>query len=132
VAAQGDNSARPCPISRCADLICGKWTVLVIRELTDGPRYFSDLESGLQGISPRTLCERLKFLTENDVVSRTYIKALPPRTQYELTDKGLALLPVLALMREYGSAHLAAAPSRPAKPRRATAAARVVTAEEIA
>ena len=80
MASTGDKDGTPCPISRCADLICGKWTVLVIRELTDGPRYFSDLESGLQGISPRTLCERLKFLTENDVVSRTYIKALqPPR-----------------------------------------------------
>lgn len=97
-----------CPISACADLICGKWTLLVIRELSDGPLYFSELESSLTGISPRTLCERLKFLAAHDVLSRTYIKALPPRTQYELTDRGLALLPLLDVMRDYGRTHLAA------------------------
>lgn len=98
----------PCPIGRCAEIICGKWTVLLIRDLSDGPKYFRDLEQSLAGISPRTLCERLKFLAENDVISRTYIKALPPRTQYELTDKGQGLIPLLVVMREYGSTHLAA------------------------
>lgn len=96
-----------CPISRCAELVCGKWTVLVIRDLLAGPKYFRELERSLAGISPRTLCERLKFLTERGVVTRTYIKALPPRAQYALTDLGLALRPLLDTMRDIGDAHLA-------------------------
>lgn len=100
------NSDGTCPIGRCAEIIAGKWTLLLIRDLVDGPKHFGDLERSLNGISPRTLCERLKFLNERGVVTRTYIKALPPRTIYELTDKGHALAPLLGAMRTYALQHL--------------------------
>jgi len=103
---QTDDSAPSCPISRCADVIGGKWTILVIRDLAEGPRYFSELETGLSGISPRTLVERLKCLVAEGLVTRTRIKALPPRTVYELTDKGAALVPLLGAMRDYASTYL--------------------------
>jgi DNA-binding HxlR family transcriptional regulator len=105
VDANGD-SAGSCPIGRCAEIIAGKWTLLLIRDLSSGPRYFGDLETSLAGISPRTLCERLKFLAEQNVVTRTRIKGLPPRSLYELTDKGRALLPLLEAMRDYAETFL--------------------------
>ena len=91
-----------CPVGRCAEILSGKWTLLVIRDLLDGPRHYGELERSLRGISPRTLCDRLKFLAEQDVVTRTYIKGLPPRTVYELTDRGRALESVISVMRAYG------------------------------
>lgn len=103
---QTDDSVPSCPISRCADVIGGKWTILVIRDLAEGPRYFSELEHSLCGISPRTLVERLKCLVAEGLVTRTRIKALPPRTVYQLTDKGIALVPLLGAMRDYASVHL--------------------------
>ena len=101
-----EKKTRCCPISRCADVIGGKWTILVIRDLAEGPRYFSELETSLSGISPRTLVERLKCLVAEGLVTRTRIKALPPRTVYELTDKGTALVPLLSAMRDYASTYL--------------------------
>jgi len=88
--------------------VAGKWTLLIIRDLCTGPKYFRDFENSLTGISPRTLCDRLRFLTEQGLVSRTYIKALPPRTQYELTDPGRALVPLIDSMRQVGAIMLAA------------------------
>jgi DNA-binding HxlR family transcriptional regulator len=102
----GENG--PCPVGCCADIVAGKWTLLIIRDLCDGPRYFRDLELSLAGISPRTLCERLKFLTQQGLVSRTYIKALPPRTQYDLTEAGRALVPLIGAMRQVGTIMLEA------------------------
>lgn len=113
-----------CPISRCAEIVSGKWTLLVIRDLSEGPKYFRDLENSLAGISPRTLCERLKFLAERGLVNRTYIKALPPRAEYELTERGMALIPILAAMREYGSQWIEVLAVTDAKPARKTATSR--------
>lgn len=92
----------PCPVSCCAEILCSKWTVLVVRDLLDGPKYFRDLELSLVGISPRTLCDRLKFLADRGIVSRTYIKALPPRSEYALTELGEWLAPIVDQMATYG------------------------------
>lgn len=90
------------PICKTADIVCGKWTMLLLRDLTGGPRFFGELQQSLAGISPRTLCERLKFLTEQGLITREYIKSLPPRARYALTDKGEAVTPIVEAMREYG------------------------------
>ena len=100
-------SRADCPVGRCAEILSGKWTLLVIRDLLDGPRHYGELEKSLQGISPRTLCDRLKFLAKHGLVTRTYIKGLPPRTVYELTDRGRALEQVISTMRAYGDQWLA-------------------------
>ena len=51
-----------CPVCRTADIVCGKWTLLVIRDLADGRSRFCELERSLEGISPRTLSLRLRAL----------------------------------------------------------------------
>ena len=53
-----------CPVCACAEIISGKWTLLVIRDLAEGSRRFCELERSLQGISPRTLSLRLRALEE--------------------------------------------------------------------
>jgi DNA-binding HxlR family transcriptional regulator len=99
-----------CAVARCAELIGGKWMLLVVRDLATGPKSYSELESSLAGISPRTLCERLKELAAAGMVTRTRIKGLPPRTMYELTERGVALSPIIEAMRDVGDELLATPP----------------------
>ena len=92
-----------CPVCRTADVVCGKWTMLVIRDLAEGRSRFCELERSLEGISPRTLSLRLRALEEQGIVARKTFPEVPPRVEYALTAKGEALLPIIDSMREYGS-----------------------------
>jgi DNA-binding HxlR family transcriptional regulator len=91
-----------CPVCRTADIICSKWTLLLVRELADGRSRFCELERSLAGISPRTLSLRLRALEEEEIVERHEYGEVPPRVEYALTEKGRALLPIIDDMREYG------------------------------
>jgi DNA-binding HxlR family transcriptional regulator len=92
-----------CPVCRTADLVCGKWTLLLVRELAEGRSRFCELERSLTGISPRTLSLRLRALEEEGIVERHTFPEVPPRVEYALTDKGHALLPIIEDMRAWGS-----------------------------
>lgn len=96
-----------CPVARTAELIGNRWTPLIIRDLADGRRRFSELERSLIGISPKTLSERLKRLEEAEVINRACFAEVPPRVEYTLTPKGYALLPIIETMREFGNVWLA-------------------------
>ena len=91
-----------CPVSCCAEIISGKWTLLVIRDLADGTQRFCELERSLEGISPRTLSLLLRALEEHGVVERQTYPEVPPRVEYGLTEKGRALVPLIEDMRSYG------------------------------
>ena len=95
-------SESPCPVGSCAEIISGKWTLLVIRDLAEGNRRFCELERSLHGISPRTLSLRLRALEECGIVQRHTYPEVPPRVEYALTDKGEALVPLIDDMRTYG------------------------------
>ena len=95
-------SDSPCPVGSCAEIISGKWTLLVIRDLAESSRRFCELERSLEGISPRTLSLRLRALEECGVVERHTYPEVPPRVEYALTEKGRALVPVIDEMRAYG------------------------------
>src|ERR687883_646135 len=103
---QNDDS---CPVCATADIICGKWTILVIRDLAEGRTRFCELERSLAGISPRTLSLRLRALEEEGIVERHTFSEVPPRVEYSLTEKGRALLPIIEGMREYGRTWLGGA-----------------------
>ena len=95
-----------CPVCRTAEIISGKWTLLVIRDLADESKRFCELERSLSGISPRTLSLRLRCLEEYGVVERHTYPEVPPRVEYALTEKGRALVPLIEDMRSYGRAWL--------------------------
>ena len=97
-----------CPVCRTADIVCGKWTMLVIRDLAERKARFCELERSLQGISPRTLSLRLRALEEEGIVARETFPEVPPRVEYALTDKGRALVPIVESMRSYGREWLGA------------------------
>jgi DNA-binding HxlR family transcriptional regulator len=98
-----------CPVCATADIVCGKWTLLLVRDLSEGRSRFCELERSLAGISPRTLSLRLRALEEEGIVERHTYPEVPPRVEYALTPKGEALLPIIDSMREYGTQWLGAA-----------------------
>jgi DNA-binding HxlR family transcriptional regulator len=113
--AHAETSEAVCPVLATARIISGKWTLLVLRDLVDGPRRFSELERSLTGISPRTLSIRLRSLEEEGIIQRREFAEMPPRVEYRLTAKGSHLVPIVEAMRHYGSEFLgASAPCEPA------------------
>ena len=80
----------------------------MLRDLSEGRTRFCELERSLAGISPRTLSLRLRALEEEGIVERATFPAVPPRVEYALTEKGLALIPIIEDMRTYGERWLGA------------------------
>ena len=96
-----DNSI--CPVARTAKIISGKWTLLIIRDLASGVKRFNELERSLEGISPKTLSERLRHLEEEGIVRRETFAEVPPRVEYSLSERGHDLTNVIECMRCYGN-----------------------------
>ena len=86
--------------------MCGKWTLLLIRDLAAGKSRFCELERSLEGISPRTLSLRLRALEAEGIIERRTYPEVPPRVEYRLTPKGEALVPLVEQMRAYGRSWL--------------------------
>lgn len=91
-----------CPVRRCAQLIEGKWTTQIVRDLLPGRRRYCELLAGLPGISPKVLAERLRLLERHGVLTRQVYAEVPPRTEYELTALGQQLQAVIAAMASFG------------------------------
>jgi DNA-binding HxlR family transcriptional regulator len=91
-----------CPVARTAEIVAGKWTLLIIRDLASGVKRFHQLERSLHGISPKTLSERLRSLEEEGVIFRQTFAEVPPRVEYSLTEKGHDLVDLIESMRNYG------------------------------
>ena len=91
-----------CPVARAVAVLDGKWTMLVIRDLLDGTRRFGEQRRSLAGISPKTLTDRLRELEESGLVTRTMYAEIPPRVEYDLTERGRRLSPVLSALADFG------------------------------
>ena len=96
------HAAPTCSVAGAAEIVGSKWTVLIVHDLSEGPRRFTELERSCAGISPRTLAERLRWLEAEEIVARQSYPESPPRVEYALTAKGRALLPVVHEMRRFG------------------------------
>jgi DNA-binding HxlR family transcriptional regulator len=96
------HSTATCGVAAAAEIVGAKWTALLVHDLSEGPRRFSELEHSCSGISPRTLAERLRELETQGIVERRSYPESPPRVEYRLTEKGEALLPITRAMREFG------------------------------
>jgi DNA-binding HxlR family transcriptional regulator len=88
-----------CAVACTADIIGSKWTAVIVHDLSEGARRFSELERSCPGISPRTLSERLRVLEQEGLITRQSARR---RVDYELTEKGKALLPIIEEMRRFG------------------------------
>jgi DNA-binding HxlR family transcriptional regulator len=92
-----------CGIARALDVVGERWALLVVRELLLGPKRFTDLRAGLPGLSPDVLSQRLRELEQAGLVR--WRKLAPPAGSrvYELTERGLAIEPILLELGRWGS-----------------------------
>lgn len=89
-------------VATAMNVIGSKWTALILRDLMNESRRFSELSKSLTGISPRTLSQRLDDLEKCEIVTKTSFAEVPPRVEYALTPKGRDLLPILVQMAAWG------------------------------
>ncbi len=99
---QNQSCSDECPIKKTANIIEGKWTTLIIRELLSGKKRYSELQKGLESISPKVLSARLRFLEEKKIIRRHVFPTIPPTTEYSLTPLGDELKEVLSAMAKFG------------------------------
>ncbi len=92
-------TAAPCPVQKTAELLSDTWTMLIIRDLLEGPKRFCDLERSLAGISTRTLTLKLKKLESQGLVTHG-------PDCYQATPKSRGLKSIERAMRAYGEKYL--------------------------
>src|SRR5215216_5612238 len=93
---------RPGCIQAALSILGDKWSPLLIGLLVEGNKTFGELEAALEGISPKTLSERLTRLTSEKVVAKHMYNQHPPRYRYEMTAKGQELEEILREMASWG------------------------------
>jgi DNA-binding HxlR family transcriptional regulator len=90
------------PDARALDLIGDKWTLLIVRDLMSGPRRFVELQRVLPGISTEQLRSRLNRMVADGMLTRQRYREVPPRVDYELTERARDLAPVLGELARWG------------------------------
>ena len=95
-----------CPVAKTLEVVGDRWTLLVVRDLLGGARRFRDLQTGLPGLAPNILSERLKLMEAHALVSRRFYSEHPPRAEYELTAKGKELGMVVGALAAWGARHV--------------------------
>lgn len=88
-----------CPVAKTSELLCERWTPLVLRELMCGSRRYAEIQRGVPTISPSLLSKRLRQLQAAGVVSRTVSGNV---TEYSLTEAGWELYPIIEAMGVWG------------------------------
>lgn len=91
-----------CPIQYVLDLISGKWSILILRELFSGDRRTHELLDALPGLSTKVLMQRVRELEKHGLIQRHVYAEVPPHVEYSLTAKGQEIQPVLVALRAVG------------------------------
>ena len=93
----------PCPVELTLLLISNKWKILIIRDLLEGTKRFSELKKSITNISQKVLTSNLREMEENKLLTRKVYPEVPPRVEYTLTDIGYSLKPLLDDMDKWGT-----------------------------
>lgn len=91
-----------CPVEAAMDVIGGKYKAMILYELIDGKRRYSEIQKGVPQATPRMLSKQLKELEADGIIIRTMYPVVPPRTEYSLTELGETLVPILQDLCTWG------------------------------
>jgi DNA-binding HxlR family transcriptional regulator len=94
------------PVGRALRLLGDVWTLMIVYTLLSGTKRFGELLEVLGNVSPKTLSQRLKMLEEIGFVQRQAFPEIPPRVEYRLTEKGLALIDIMEAIKLFGERYL--------------------------
>ena len=105
----GSHNHSQCKAELALKVIQGRWKLLILRELLEGARRFSDLQRALrgvgQGVSQKVLTAQLRELEADGVLARTVFPEVPPRVEYALTPRGRELMPLLDQLHHWGQTY---------------------------
>lgn len=91
-----------CPVALTVELIGNKWKLLIVRDLTNGTRRFSQLQKSIGAISQKVLTQNLRAMEQDGLLERKVYAEVPPRVEYKLSPVGKALSSVIAAMAAWG------------------------------
>jgi DNA-binding HxlR family transcriptional regulator len=94
-----------CEVSTTLEIIGGRWKTVIVFYLLDGPKRFSEIMRYLPGVTQRMLTRQLRELERDHVLTRHVYPQVPPRVDYQLTEFGHSLKPVLLSMRDWGATY---------------------------
>ena len=92
-----------CPVATTVSLIGNKWKLLIIRNLLVGKARFKDLKNGIDGISQKVLTDNLRSMEKDGIIIRKSYPEIPPRVEYELSELGNSLRPIIKSMEVWGN-----------------------------
>ncbi|MCR2823668.1 winged helix-turn-helix transcriptional regulator [Lederbergia panacisoli] len=92
-----------CSIEKALNVIGGKWSFLILKQLFEGTKRFGEIQKSIPKISPKALTDTLRHLEENEVLIRKVTPTVPITVEYSLTEKGQALHKILKEMKIWGS-----------------------------
>ena len=95
-----------CPTRALLETLGDKWWTLVVSALAEGPQRYSELARAIAGVSPKMLTQTLRALERDGIVARTVTPSVPVRTDYELTELGRSVLPVLQAIKCWAEEHM--------------------------
>jgi DNA-binding HxlR family transcriptional regulator len=91
-----------CPIRTTLELVGGKWKLLIIYQLGLKNQRLSELKRNIPDVSEKMLIQELKRLAESELVIRINYGEVPPKVEYQLTNIGKEVMPLITQMRNYG------------------------------
>jgi DNA-binding HxlR family transcriptional regulator len=94
------------PVAFTLSVLNGKWKLLIIENLLDGPKRFNELERAVSGITPRMLIRELKELEEKKVIIRKAYSQVPPKVEYSISEQAMSLKKVIENITEWGANHM--------------------------
>jgi len=100
-----DEPRSGCPIAATLDIVGDRWTLVILRDLFIGKKRYSDFLASPERITTNILASRLDRIARAGLASRKAYQTRPRRYEYELTDKGRDLLPILQAMSRWGNKH---------------------------
>ncbi len=91
-----------CPVEMVLLMISNRWKVLILRDLMNGTKRFSELKKSIGNVTQKVLTANLRTMEESGLLTRTVYAEVPPRVEYTLTESGYSLKPILDSMKEWG------------------------------
>ena len=95
-----------CPSRQLLDRLSDKWVGLVLQALSNGPQRYNEIARTVAGVSQKMLTQTLRTLERDGLATRTVTPTVPVRVDYELTDLGRSLLPVMRAIKDWAEAHM--------------------------
>lgn len=94
-----------CPAEIAIAVIGGYWKISIIKYLADGTLRFGELSRRLPRVTPRMLTRQLRELEQDDIITRTVYRQVPPKVEYALSATGQTLIPLVAALDAWGRSY---------------------------